>query len=59
MLIYDGAFTSCKLDPDRTRVQAAKTLARHLVQSANLGGATDSLVDLKQIGGVVLALYAQ
>jgi len=30
MLVYDGLFTSCKLDPDRIRVRAARHLARRL-----------------------------
>jgi AcrR family transcriptional regulator len=30
MLVYDGLFTSCKLDPDRRRVHAARDLARRL-----------------------------
>lgn len=30
MLVYDGLFTSCKLDPDRRRVRDARDLARRL-----------------------------
>lgn len=30
MLVYDGAFTSCKLDPDRKRVMVARKLAQRL-----------------------------
>jgi AcrR family transcriptional regulator len=30
MLIYDGLFTSCKLDPDRRRIRGARDLARRL-----------------------------
>jgi AcrR family transcriptional regulator len=30
MLVYDGLFTSCKLDPDRGRVRDARDLARRL-----------------------------
>lgn len=30
MLIYDGIFTSCKLDPDHRRVRAARDLAQRL-----------------------------
>lgn len=32
MLVYDGAFTSCKLDPDRKRVMTARKLAQKLVE---------------------------
>jgi hypothetical protein len=35
MLVYDGAFVSCKLDPDRTLVQIAQKLAQQLVDSGN------------------------
>jgi AcrR family transcriptional regulator len=42
MLIYDGAFTSCKLDPKRKRVQSAKAFARQLVKSAELFGPAPS-----------------
>ena len=35
MLVYDGAFVSCKLDPDRTLVHIAQKLAQQLVDSAN------------------------
>lgn len=35
MLVYDGAFTSCKLDPDRKRVMVARKLAQRLVELAN------------------------
>lgn len=35
MLVYDGAFTSCKLDPDRKRVMVARQLAQRLVEIAN------------------------
>lgn len=31
MLVYDGVFTSCKLDPDRTSVVVARRLAQSLV----------------------------
>ena len=31
MLVYDGLYTSCRLDPDRGRVRAARELARRLV----------------------------
>ena len=30
MLVYDGVFTSCKLDPDRRKVRDARDLARRL-----------------------------
>jgi AcrR family transcriptional regulator len=30
MLIYDGVFTSCKLDADRTKVRRARDLARRI-----------------------------
>ena len=30
MLVYDGLFTSCKLDPDRSRIRGARDLARRL-----------------------------
>ena len=30
MLVYDGVFTSCKLDPDRRKVRGARDLARRL-----------------------------
>jgi AcrR family transcriptional regulator len=32
MVIYDGAFTSCKLDPDKRRVKSAKKLALKISQ---------------------------
>lgn len=32
MIVYDGAFTSCKLEPDVRRVQIAKSLARRIAQ---------------------------
>lgn len=36
MLVYDGVFTSCKLDPKRARVKGARNLARRLsYQSKN------------------------
>jgi len=34
MLIYDGLFTSCKLDPDRRRVRGARDLALRLTRRA-------------------------
>jgi AcrR family transcriptional regulator len=34
MLIYDGLFTSCKLDPDRRRVRGARDLALRLARQA-------------------------
>lgn len=34
MLIYDGLFTSCKLDPDRRRVCGARDLALRLANQA-------------------------
>lgn len=30
MLVYDGSYTSCKLDPDRSRVRVARDLVRRL-----------------------------
>jgi AcrR family transcriptional regulator len=35
MLVYDGAFTSCKLDPNRKGVRVARQLAQQLVDLAN------------------------
>lgn len=35
MLVYDGAFTSCKLDPDRKRVMIARNLAQRLFELFN------------------------
>ena len=35
MLVYDGAFTSCKLDPNRKSVRVARQLAQQLVDFAN------------------------
>lgn len=35
MLVYDGAFTSCKLDPNRKGVRVARQLAKQLVELAN------------------------
>ena len=35
MLVYDGAFTSCKLDPNRKGVRVARQLAQQLVNLAN------------------------
>lgn len=35
MLVYDGAFTSCKLDPDRKRVLVARKLVQRIVEIAN------------------------
>lgn len=35
MLVYDGAFTSCKLDPNRKGVRVARQLAQQLVELAN------------------------
>lgn len=34
MLVYDGAFTSCKLDPNRSQVAIASKLAQQLVDFA-------------------------
>lgn len=34
MLVYDGAFISCKLDPNRKGVRVARQLAQQLVDSA-------------------------
>jgi AcrR family transcriptional regulator len=34
MLVYDGAFTSCKLNPDRSQVATARKLAQQLVDLA-------------------------
>lgn len=34
MLVYDGAFTSCKLNPDRSQVATARKLAQKLVDIA-------------------------
>ncbi len=34
MLVYDGAFTSCKLNPNRTQVATARRLAQKLVDIA-------------------------
>ena len=34
MLVYDGAFTSCKLDPNRKGVYVARKLAQQLVDAA-------------------------
>jgi len=34
MLIYDGVFISCRLDPDRRNVRAARDLARRIAQEA-------------------------
>lgn len=36
MLIYDGVFTSCRLDPKRTRVRGARDLARRLLDQSNI-----------------------
>ena len=35
MLVYDGAFTSCKLDTNRKGVRVARQLAQQLVDLAN------------------------
>jgi AcrR family transcriptional regulator len=35
MLVYDGAFVSCKIDPTRKQVIIARKLAQQLVDSAN------------------------
>jgi AcrR family transcriptional regulator len=35
MLVYDGAFTSCKLNPTRSQVATARKLAQQLVDLAN------------------------
>lgn len=35
MLVYDGAFISCKLDPNRKGVRVARQLAQQLVDLAN------------------------
>ena len=35
MLVYDGAFTSCKLDPNRKGVRVARQLAQQLVDLSN------------------------
>lgn len=35
MLVYDGAFASCKLDPNRKGVRVARQLAQQLVDLAN------------------------
>lgn len=34
MLVYDGVFTSCKLDPDRRRVAIARGLAERIFESS-------------------------
>jgi AcrR family transcriptional regulator len=36
MLVYDGVFTSCKLDPDRKSVAIARNLARQLTDQVSL-----------------------
>jgi AcrR family transcriptional regulator len=39
MLIYDGVFISCKLDPDRTMVRNAREFARRIVRTTGGDGA--------------------